>query len=94
MAAGGYPGDYRKGDEIIGLDTVHPDVKIFHAGTRAAHGKVLTNGGRVLCVTALGGTVHEARDAAYGAASGIRWRDAFYRTDIGYRALNRQHTSS
>jgi phosphoribosylamine--glycine ligase len=92
MAAGGYPGDYRRGDEISGLDARAPNVKVFHAGTRGLNGRVVTNGGRVLCVTALGASVRDARDTAYGAVSGIRWPGAFYRTDIGHRALQRQTT--
>ena len=90
MAAGGYPGDYGKGHEISGLESSAPGVKTFHAGTKTGNGKVLTAGGRVLCVTALGGTVGDAREKAYRAVSRIRWTDSFYRTDIGYRALRRE----
>jgi len=91
MAAGGYPGDYDKGHEIYGLDrAASAHVKTFHAGTQIRDGKIVTSGGRVLCVTALGGTVGDAREAAYRAVSNIKWKDAFYRSDIGYRALYRE----
>ena len=91
MAAGGYPGDYRKGDAIAGLPTVDStEVKVFHAGTRLDGEQVLTNGGRVLCVTALGTTVAQAQQAAYRQAATIDWQGAFYRRDIGYRAIARE----
>jgi len=91
MAAGGYPGHYDKGHEISGLDrATSGHVKTFHAGTQIRDGKIVTSGGRVLCVTALGGTVGDAREAAYRAVSSITWKDAFYRSDIGYRALCRE----
>lgn len=93
MAAGGYPGDYDTGREISGLASGSENVKIFHAGTTARGGKIVTSGGRVLCVTALGGTVGDAREAAYRTVSQISWQDAFYRTDIGYRALLREKTN-
>ncbi len=91
MAAGGYPGSYRKGDPIAGLDRPQADaIKVFHAGTRrSADGAVTTAGGRVLCVTALGADVAEARDRAYEAAVDIRWPDVHYRRDIGHRAIDR-----
>jgi len=88
MAAGGYPGEYRKGDVISGLPNDQPDLKVFHAGTREVDGQIVTNGGRVLCVTALGDTLEEAQRRAYQAVEQIHWKDVFYRTDIGYRALN------
>jgi phosphoribosylamine--glycine ligase len=91
MAAGGYPDAYAKGKEIHGLDRVDSDtVKVFHAGTTIKEGSVVTNGGRVLCVTALGDTVSEAQQRAYGAVKKISWDDAYYRTDIGYRAVARE----
>lgn len=91
MAAGGYPGSYRKGDVIAGLEGVDSDtVKVFHAGTREDRGNVVTNGGRVLCVTALGDTVYEAQERAYQAVGHIRWDGVYYRTDIGYRAVIRE----
>ena len=91
MAAGGYPGDYRKGDIITGLQQQDvEDVKIFHAGTRLEGDQVVTSGGRVLCVTALGQTVAQAQQAAYRQIDVIRWQGAFCRRDIGYRAIARE----
>ncbi len=90
MAAGGYPGTYRKGDIIEGLPAETADAKVFHAGTALADGQVVTSGGRVLCVTALGGSVAEAQHRAYEVAAHIKWRDGFYRRDIGYRAIARE----
>ncbi len=91
MAAGGYPEQYRKGDVIEGLPPVDDDdCKVFHAGTQEQNGAIVTSGGRVLCVCALGATIREARDRAYACVERIHWPDAFYRTDIGYRALDRE----
>ncbi|WP_062267234.1 phosphoribosylamine--glycine ligase [Endozoicomonas arenosclerae] len=91
MAAGGYPEKYRKGDTISGIANANSaDCKVFHAGTQIEGDKVLTNGGRVLCVTALGDSVSEAQEKAYQATSEIQWDDAYYRTDIGYRAIARE----
>jgi len=88
MAAGGYPEDYEKGDPISGLDRVSgDDVKVFHAGTMLEGGQVVTNGGRVLCVVGLGADVREARDRAYAGVAAIDWRNRYFRTDIGYRAI-------
>lgn len=89
MAAGGYPEAYRKGDEITGIDNII-NAKVFQAGTRVEEGKTLTNGGRVLCVTALGETVKEAQQQAYNAVTTIDWKDVYYRTDIGHRAIVRE----
>ncbi|NCA69046.1 MAG: phosphoribosylamine--glycine ligase [Sphingobacteriia bacterium] len=90
MAAGGYPEHYEVGHPISGLDVALPaDIKVFHAGTRAADRQILTNGGRVLCVTALGETVAAAQSHAYQAIRDIHWQDCFYRRDIGHRALGR-----
>ena len=90
MVAGGYPGAYRKGDPISGLEGLDgDDLKVFHAGTARDDGRVVTAGGRVLCVTALGRGVAEARDAAYAAVDRIDWADAYWRDDIGHRALAR-----
>jgi phosphoribosylamine--glycine ligase len=91
MAAEGYPGDYRKGDEIKGLDQAATldDTYVFHAGTVAKDGACLTNGGRVLGVTALGATVKEAISRAYKGVSHISWPGVQYRTDIGRKALER-----
>jgi phosphoribosylamine--glycine ligase len=92
MAAGGYPGSYEKLKPISGLPaaTTTDDVKVFHAGTTLKDGGVLTSGGRVLCVTALGYTVREAQQKAYATAANIHWQDAYYRRDIGYRAVARE----
>lgn len=90
MAAGGYPSDYAKGDEIHGLpERDEADAKVFHAGTRRVDGRIVTAGGRVLCVCALGGTVAEAQQRAYEQVRRIGWNRVQYRTDIGYRAVNR-----
>jgi phosphoribosylamine--glycine ligase len=91
MAAGGYPDDYRKGDIIIGLPEVEQDVaKVFHAGTALHDGRVVTNGGRVLCAVALGDTVAQAQARAYDLAKQINWNNLYYRDDIGYRAVERE----
>ena len=91
MAAGGYPQSYRKGIEITGIDNANRmrDVVVFHAGTRQEEKKILTNGGRVLGVTALGDTVEQAIKKAYQAVGKISWDKAHYRTDIGRKALLR-----
>ncbi|MBI3452912.1 MAG: phosphoribosylamine--glycine ligase [Rhodospirillales bacterium] len=91
MAAKGYPGDYRKGTEIRGLDRAAAvnGVTVFHAGTKAEGGRILANGGRVLGVTATAGTVNQARDLAYRAVDAIDWPDGFCRRDIGHRAIAR-----
>ncbi len=91
LAAGGYPGDYRKGDVISGLaQATSPDGKVFHAGTALRDGQVVTQGGRVLCATALGGNVQAAQQGAYALAKAIHWDGCFYRSDIGYRAIQRE----
>ncbi len=90
MAAGGYPDNPRKGDEITGLPKADSDFHVFHAGTQVQDGKVLTNGGRVLCVTALGDTVKQAQHRAYQALEPIRFEGMQYRRDIGWRALGRR----
>ena len=91
LAAGGYPGDYAKGEAISGLDAaVSPDGKVFHAGTALEDGQVVTSGGRVLCATALGETVSAAQQKAYELAAKIDWNGCFYRKDIGYRAIARE----
>jgi phosphoribosylamine--glycine ligase len=91
LAAGGYPGDYAKGDVIEGLeDADSSDARIFHAGTAERDGKVVTAGGRVLCATALGVTVGEAQQKAYALANKISWNGMFMRRDIGYRAIARE----
>ncbi|HML77865.1 phosphoribosylamine--glycine ligase [Geobacter sulfurreducens] len=91
MAAGGYPADYRKGDEIRGLEDAArmDDLFVFHAGTSRKDGRIVTSGGRVLGVTALGATVGEAIDRAYRGVAAISWDGVHYRTDIGAKALTR-----
>ncbi|MGO3569658.1 MAG: phosphoribosylamine--glycine ligase [Serratia grimesii] len=90
LAAGGYPGDYNNGDVIQGLPQQESaDGKVFHAGTRMQGNDVVTSGGRVLCVTALGETVAQAQQRAYQLAEGIQWTGSFCRKDIGYRAIAR-----
>jgi len=92
LAAGGYPGDYAKGDVIEGLDAAAElEGKVFHAGTTLKDGHIVTNGGRVLCATAIGASVSEAQQQAYRLAEKIRWDGLFYRHDIGYRAIAREH---
>jgi phosphoribosylamine---glycine ligase len=92
MAAKGYPGDYKRGSVIEGLDEAAKveGVQIFHAGTRAEGGKILANGGRVLNVSAIGKTVKEAQARAYEAISRIHWPEGFCRSDIGWRAIERK----
>jgi phosphoribosylamine--glycine ligase len=90
MAAGGYPGSYAKGDEISLPADCPADSKIFHAGTKLVGGKVVTAGGRVLCVTALGDSVTDAQQRAYALVDQVSWKDAYYRTDIAYRAIARE----
>lgn len=91
MAAGGYPGDYAKGDVMEGLPArSESDCKIFHAGSRVENGRVLTNGGRVLCVTALGESVSSAQRRAYETVKAIHWNRVYYRRDIGWRAIERE----
>lgn len=93
MASRGYPDAYDKGKPISGLDRAEsPDVKVFHAGTRLEDDSVVTDGGRVLCVVGAGASVRAARDAAYSGVREITWDGAFYRSDIGYRALRREES--
>jgi phosphoribosylamine--glycine ligase len=87
MAADGYPGDYTRGDPIALPAPGDPRVKIFHAGTRLADGRLTANGGRVLNATARAPSLAEARDRAYAALAGVDWSGGFYRRDIGWRAL-------
>ncbi|MDG3084612.1 phosphoribosylamine--glycine ligase [Vibrio hannami] len=91
LAAGGYPGSYNKGDVISGLPQTETEgEKVFHAGTSESNGNVVTNGGRVLCATALGNSVSEAQQRAYELAKQISWDGVFHRNDIGYRAIARE----
>ena len=91
MASQGYPGDYRKGDEIFGLEEAEriEDLFVFHAGTAFRDGKIVTSGGRVLGVTALGDTVQQAIERAYRGVAAITWEGAHFRRDIGQKAVNR-----
>src|SRR5699024_2225826 len=91
MAAANYPETPQTGDAISGLEGADNDtVKVFHAGTRLDNGQVLTSGGRVLCVTALGETVKAAQAAAYQTIEKIQWNGCYYRRDIGYLAIERE----
>jgi len=92
LAAAGYPGDYPKGDVISGLEAAAEIAasKVFHAGTSEKDGRIVTAGGRVLCATALGNSVTEARQRAYEVAKIIHWNGVFFRRDIGYRAIARE----
>jgi phosphoribosylamine--glycine ligase len=94
MAAKGYPGPYEKGSLIEGLDeaALVEGVEIFHAGTKADGGRILSNGGRVLNVCARGKTVREAQERAYAAIDKIKWPDGFCRRDIGWQAIAREQT--
>lgn len=88
LAAEGYPASVKKGHKIDGLDTAfEQSVKVFHAGTKLDNNDVITNGGRVLCVTALGDNVKEAQVNAYKAIKSIQWQGMFYRKDIGNKAM-------
>lgn len=87
MASKGYPEAYPKGEEITGLDLLHKDTIVFHAGTKKEENKILTNGGRVLGVTALGNTLAGAISNAYSAAEKIHWKNRYYRNDIGKKGL-------
>jgi phosphoribosylamine--glycine ligase len=95
MAAKGYPGDYRKGTVIDGLDAAAQveGVQIFHAGTKESDGHIVANGGRVLDVCAIGRTVAEAQKQAYAAVDRIDWPDGFCRRDIGRRAIERDKSN-
>jgi len=96
LAAGGYPGSYAKGEVIHGLDgeddSSHSE-KVFHAGTAIRDGQVVTSGGRVLCATALGNSVAEAQQAAYALAAKIDFKHAYKRSDIAWRAIEREQNS-
>jgi phosphoribosylamine--glycine ligase len=90
VAAQNYPDEPRKGDVITGLPKPSEDCHVFHAGTRLAGKSIVTNGGRVLCVTAMGDSVKMARTRAYEMLEGIRFEGMQYRKDIAYRALKRR----
>jgi phosphoribosylamine--glycine ligase len=89
MASKGYPYDYNVGFEINGLDSLNidKDIKVFHSGTKFFNGKIITNGGRVLSVTAKNNTIESAIKKAYEAVRNINFANAYYRTDIGFKAL-------
>ncbi len=91
MAAGGYPFEYNKGDVITGIESAQANgAKVFQAGTALnSDNELVTQGGRVLCVTALGETVLKAQQVAYEAVKHIQWKNTYYRTDIGHKAINR-----
>ncbi len=90
MAAAGYPGSYAKGHPIAGLDDDEPDTKAFHAGTAVDGDRVVTSGGRVLCVCGLGEDVSEAQRRALDRVATIGWNGAWHRRDIGHRAVARE----
>lgn len=92
LAAGGYPDSYPKGDVISLPASTASGSKIFHAGTATKEGQVVTNGGRVLCATALGNSVTEAQQAAYALVDQISWQDMYCRRDIGHRAIGREQS--
>jgi len=93
MCAKGYPGEPQKGTEIRGLEgaTAMEGVEIFHAGTALRNNQIVANGGRVLNVTARGATVKGAQERAYAAVRHIDWPEGFYRTDIGWRAIEKEN---
>ena len=86
MAANGYPDAYKKG-EIINLPLEEADSKIFHAGTKLDAGNINSNGGRVLCATALGGSIKEAQEKAYQLTNSVGWDGGYFRTDIGFKGI-------
>jgi phosphoribosylamine--glycine ligase len=96
LASEGYPGQYLKGKVIKGLGEAAklPDVKVFHAGTKLDSGFVVTDGGRVLAVTALGDTLAQAKKKAYTAVDKINFQGAFYRKDIADKALQKEVTKA
>ncbi|OUR84236.1 phosphoribosylamine--glycine ligase [Cycloclasticus sp. 46_120_T64] len=93
LAAGGYPFDYNKGDIIRDIPTETNDAKVFHAGTKTIDNELTTNGGRVLCACALGDSVQQAQTKAYEAVNAIKWDNVYFRTDIAYRAIEREQQS-
>jgi phosphoribosylamine---glycine ligase len=95
LAAKGYPGHFRRGSTIHGVEEAasRQDVVIFHAGTRREGDRLLANGGRVLTVSAIGDTIAEAQARTYAAVTSIDWPDGFYRRDIGWRGVARERGS-
>ena len=86
MAADGYPEKYTKGKKIE-LPSNSNNLKIFHAGTKIKNNCIYSNGGRVLCATALGQDIQQAQARAYEFLEKVHWQDAYYRTDIGFKAI-------
>lgn len=97
LASSGYPENYSQGDVITGLESadvsVEPDLKVFHAGTALRDGEIISAGGRVLCVSALGESVADAQQKVYNRVKEINWAGMFYRNDIGHRAISREMQS-
>ena len=91
ITAKGYPGSYAKGLSIEGIEDADsvPGVKVFHSGTAVKDGSLVSNGGRVLCVTALGNSLAAAQKAAYAGVAKVRMQDGFHRTDIGEKGIRR-----
>jgi phosphoribosylamine--glycine ligase len=91
MSSAGYPGAYAKGFPISGIEEAESlgGVQVFHAGTALKDGRLVSNGGRVLGVTAVDGNIRSAIERGYRAAEKIQWEGAYYRSDIGKRALMR-----
>jgi len=89
MASGGYPESYKKGEPIQGLDVIEENAVVFHAGTTMKNGNIVTDGGRVLMVTASGKTIHEAMKNVYSNTEKISFNNSFFRHDIGHREINR-----
>ncbi|TAH24735.1 MAG: phosphoribosylamine--glycine ligase [Cytophagales bacterium] len=87
LVAGGYPGEYNKGDEILGLDNISKDTLVFHAGTKKEAHKTFTNGGRVMALTSLGNNISDALQKSNRAAELIQWKNKYYRRDIGKDVL-------
>jgi len=87
MSSKGYPESYETGMKIKGLKDLNNNIKVFHSGTKNENNKILTNGGRVLCVTALGKDIKQSRDLAYSATSKINWKGCYFRKDIGFRIM-------
>ena len=88
LASNGYPNSYPKGDEITGLSDASPNSFVFHAGTKNKDGKIISNGGRVLGVTALGDSLNDAINNAYSVAEKIHWKNKYHRNDIGKKGLS------